>query len=66
MKLAARLLAALAVLALATPAFACADKHERTTTASAAKGSTDGAVAKTTPVKKAGKAKAGDAKPAAN
>ena len=66
MKLAARLLAALAVIALATPSLACSDKHEKTTTASASKGSPDGAVAKSAPAKKAGKAKTGDAKPAAN
>jgi hypothetical protein len=66
MKLAARLLSVLAALALATPALACTDKHEKTTTASASKGAPEGAVAKTTPAKKAGKAKAGDAKPATN
>ncbi len=67
MKLAARCLAALALLAFATPALPCpcGDKDAKTTTASAGKTSTKGAVAKS--AKKAGgEAKpAGDAKPAA-
>lgn len=67
MKLAARFLAALAVLAFATPALPCGDKATKTTTVSAEKASTSGAVAKSSSsVKKAGsQAKPGEAKPAA-
>lgn len=68
MKLAARCLAALALLAFATPALPCGDKAEKTVTASTGK-TTKGAVAKSgTTAKKAGHESkpAGDARPAAN
>ncbi len=70
MKLAARCLAALALLAFATPALPCGDKAAKTTTASApSEKSSTGAVAKSgTNTKKAGNAAkpAGEARPAAN
>lgn len=69
MKLAASCLAALALLAFATPALACGDKATKTTTASAPEKNSTGAVAKSgTPAKKAGSTAkpAGEARPAAN
>jgi len=51
MKLIARAVTALALLALATPALPCGDKMEKTTTASEAKPSSKTTVAKSSPEK---------------
>jgi len=65
MKLVARAVTALALLAFATPALPCGDKAMKTTTASSEKGSSSTTVAKSGEKKAGAQAKgAAEAKPA--
>jgi hypothetical protein len=64
MKLIARAVTALALLAFATPALPCGDKAEKTTTASAETKTSKGAHAKQEKQKKAAQAKAEAQRPA--